>query len=198
MKSLLHSAKFLAIDMASTIFFLALWAVTHNLPLSVGLGMALGVAEIGYERWRHRRIDLMQWLSLFLVLATGIATFVTRDPRFIMLKPTIIYAIVGTVMLKPGWMNRYLPERAILLEPDVGVIFGYVWCGLMYLSGLMNLYLALNYPLASYAAFMSAWALGSKLSLFLIQYGIMRAIGVRRYRAMTPDAQAAFEAAVPA
>src|SRR5512138_2793369 len=106
MKNLLHAARFLAYDMASTIFFLVLIAITKNVTLSVALGMALGVVQIAAQGLRKRPIDTMQWMSLFLVLGSGAATLLTHDARFVMFKPTIIYAIVGAVMLKPGWMNR--------------------------------------------------------------------------------------------
>jgi len=49
-------------------------------------------------------------------------------------------------MLKPGWMNRYLPERAMEIVPDVGVVFGYIWSGLMFFSAGLNLVLALRLP----------------------------------------------------
>jgi intracellular septation protein A len=197
MKSLFHSAKFLALDMASTIFFVVLFEVTHNVVLAVAIGMVLGVAQIGWELARGKRPDAMQWLSLFLVLATGAATFITKDPRFILFKPTIIYCIVGFVMLKRGWMNRYLPQRAIILEPDVGIVFGFIWAGLMFFSGALNLAIALRGDMALSLKFLAIFPLASKLSLFAVQYATMRFIGRRRYLAMTPEAQAAFEAATP-
>ncbi len=182
MKSLFQAGKFLLIDMASTLFFVVVFSITKNIVLSVALGVALGVAEIVWERAQGRRIEAMQWLSLFLVVATGAATFFTKDPRFVLIKPSIIYVIVATVMLKPGWMNRYLPERAIELVPDIGVVFGYIWSGLMFATAIINLVVAVKFSQATWLAFMSSWALGSKLGLFLIQYTIMRFIAVRRVR----------------
>ena len=44
-----------------------------------------------------------------------------------MVKPSLIYLVVGVVMLKPGWMNRYPPPIAKELVPDVAFIFGFVW-----------------------------------------------------------------------
>ena len=134
MKSLLQSATFLFLDMASTIFFLVLYLTTHDIPLAVIAGVCLGIGQIAWERYRGKRIDAMQWLSLFLVVASGTATLLTHDPRFVLVKPSIIYVIVGVVMLKPGWMNRYLPPVAIEVVPDIAVIFGFVWAGLMFVS----------------------------------------------------------------
>ena len=119
MKSLLQSAKFLALDMASTFFFLGLYAVTRSIPISVAAGVALGIAQIVWEIARKRPIETMQWMSLFLVLASGLTALITNDVRFVLYKASIIYVIVGVVMLKPGWMNRYLPAVAIEIVPDI-------------------------------------------------------------------------------
>jgi intracellular septation protein len=98
------------------------YLLTHNLALSIVLGMALGAAQIGWLLARRKPIDTMQWMSLFLVLGAGTVALITDDPRFVMIKPSVIYIIVGVVMLKRGWMNRYLPPIAIELVPDIAVI----------------------------------------------------------------------------
>jgi intracellular septation protein len=183
MKNLFEAGKLLLLDMASTFFFLVLFLLTHNVPLSVALGMALGVGQIGWQYARKLPIDTMQWMSLFLVLGSGAATLLTHDPRFVMIKPSVIYLIVGIVMLKPGWMNRYLPPVAIEIVPDIAVIFGYVWAGLMFFSAALNLLVALNFSVVTWSASMSIYAIVSKAVLFLIQYATMRTIGVRRRRA---------------
>jgi len=183
MKSLLHSATFLLLDMASTFFYLAIYLTTHSIPIAAVAGVGLGIGQIVWERTRGKPIEAMQWMSLFLVVASAIATVLTNDPRFIMVKASVIYVIVGVVMLKPGWMNRYLPQNAMEIVPDIGVIFGFIWAGLMFVSAAVNLVSALTMSVLAWTAFMSTYALGTKIGLFLIQYGTMRFIGVRRRRA---------------
>src|ERR1700693_327902 len=183
MKHLFESGKLLLLDMASTFFFLVLYLLTHNIALSVILGMTLGVIQIGWQLTRRKPIDTMQWMSLFLVLGSGTATLITRDPRFVMIKPSMIYLIVGIVMLKPGWMNRYLPPVAIELVPDIAFIFGFVWAGLMFFSAALNLIVAFNFSVVAWSAVMSIWAIVSRPVLFLIGFATMRMIGVRRRRA---------------
>ncbi len=188
MRNLFAAAKLLLLDMASTLFFLVLFLLTKNIPLSVALGVALGIGQIAFEFVRKRPIDTMQWMSLFLVVGAGAATLITNDPRFVMVKPSLIYIVVGVVMLKPGWMNRYLPPVAKELVPDIAFIFGFVWSGLMFFSAALNVIVALNFGVVTWASFMSLYGIVSKLGLFLIQYATMRYIGVRRRRAMpTPD-----------
>jgi intracellular septation protein len=125
----------------------------------------------------------MQWMSLFLVLGAGTATLLTDDPRFVMLKPTVIYCVVGIVMLKPGWMNRYLPPVAMEIVPDIAVVFGYVWAGLMFFSACLNLIVAMSFDVVTWSAFMSVYGIVSKVLLFLIGFATMRTIGRRRRRA---------------
>jgi intracellular septation protein A len=179
MKDLFTAGRFLLQDLASTILFLLLYLLTDNLFLSVGIGMTLGAAQILWALTRRQTIGTMQWLSVVLVLASGAATFVTHDPRFVMLKPTIIYSIVGAVMMKRGWMNRYLPPRAEGVK-DVATAFGYAWAGLMFFSAALNIGLALSLDVKVWAAIMSAWGIASKIALFLIQYAVMTSIGKRR------------------
>jgi intracellular septation protein A len=179
MRNLLGAARLLLIDLASTILFLVVYLVSDNLYVAVGLGMALGVAQIGWHLHRRTAIGTMQWLSVVLVLASGTATLLTSDPTFVMLKPSVIYAIVGLVMLKRGWMNRYLPPRAAPVA-DIATIFGYVWAALMLASAALNIALALSLDAKTWAAAMSSWGVFSKIGLFLIQYATMAAVGRRR------------------
>ena len=180
MKDFLNAAKLLFLDLASTILFLVVFLLTHNTILSVSLGMALGLAQIGVQFVRRKPIDTMQWLSIGLVVVSGLATMLTRDPRFVMLKPSVIYCIVGAYMLRPGWMNRYLPAIALQTVTDLAWLFGFIWAGLMFLSAALNIGLALMLDPVTWWAAMSIWGIASKVTLFLIQYATMRFVGRRR------------------
>jgi intracellular septation protein A len=189
MKYLVDSGKLLLLDLASTFLFLVIYLLTKNVTLAVVLGMALGTAQIGWQLARKKPIDTMQWMSLFLVLGAGAATLLTDDPRFVMIKPSVIYLIVGIVMLKPGWMNRYLPPIAIEMVPDIAFIFGFAWAGLMFFSAGLNLIVALNFSVVAWSLFMSIYGIVSKVALFLIGFATMRMIGRRRRAAqMVPAA----------
>ena len=182
MGNLLHSARLLVSDLASTLLFLAVLLVTKDLILAVVLGVALGAAQIGWLLVRRRPIDTMQWLSIGLVVVSGVATLLTSDARFVMVKPSIIYCIVGAYMLRPGWMNRYMPPIAVATVPDIAFIFGYIWAGLMFGSAALNILLALTLDPVTWSAAMSIWGIVSKVALFLVQYAVMRTIGTRRGR----------------
>jgi hypothetical protein len=59
MKNLLVAGRLLLLDLASTFFFLIVYSVTKNIALSVVLGMALGVVQIGWEFACKKPIDTM-------------------------------------------------------------------------------------------------------------------------------------------
>ena len=181
MKELFYSAKYLAEDMASMILFGVVLEFSHNVPLAVGLGMALGVSQIVWHLVRKEKVDAMQWLSVSLVIIGGAATLLTKNPLFVMLKPSVISAAVGVFMLKRGWMNRYLPPVAQEWTPDIGILFGYIWAGLEFFTAGLNIFIAVTFDPLSWGKIMSVFGIASMVGLFLIQFSIMRVIGERRH-----------------
>ena len=79
-------------------------------------------------------------------------------------------------------MNRYLPPIAIELVPDIAVMLGYAWSGLMFFSAALNVVVALNFDVVTWSVTMSIYGIASKALMFLIGYTVMRTIGVARYR----------------
>lgn len=184
MKEFLTAAKFLALDLASTLFFLAVFLLTHNTVLAVGLGITFGLVQIGTQIVRGKPVATMEWLSLFLIVVAGTATLLTDDPRFVLFKPSVIYLIVGVVMLKPGWLNRYLPPIVKIAAPDVATGVGFYWSALMFVSAGVNAYVALTRSVTEWAMFMPLFGLVSKIVVFVSGFLIIRFMTRRRVRAM--------------
>jgi len=116
-----------------------------------------------------------------LVVVLGGATMLTQSPRFIMIKPTIVHFAVATVMLRRGWMLRYLPEIVVRTVPEPAIVAaGYAWAAFLAALGLANLFIALRLDFVSWAWFVSVGAGGAKLAAFAQQYGVFRAITRQR------------------
>ena len=77
MKDLLHALKYLAFDLAATLFFFLLYNVAHNITLAVIAGLTLALGQIGWELARGRRVDALQWVGLVVIAATGASTLHT-------------------------------------------------------------------------------------------------------------------------
>ncbi len=188
MRTLLSAVRALLMDLASTILFFCVYALTRSITLAVMLGLVLAVSQIGWQFLRRKPVDALQWVSLVVVIASGSASLITRDPVFVMVKPSLIYLLVGAAMLKRGWINRYLPPIALETVPDLAIGFGYAWAGLMFFSAALNLVLALSLSVTAWGVAMSAWGIVSKFALILIQIGVMKSTGRRRYHAQVAAA----------
>jgi intracellular septation protein len=180
---IVHAGKWLIADLFSTLLFVGLYAVTHSVFVATGLAIVGGIGQIAYLRARGAAIDAMQWLSLALVVVFGVASLMTHDARFIMLKPSLIYVAVGAVMLRPGWMLRYQPPVALRWGRDVAGVFGYVWAGLMFATAALNLAFVAHGDAKLWAWFVGVAPLASKLGLFAVQYLTTRLVVAARMRA---------------
>ena len=86
-------------------------------------------------------------------------------------------------MLRPGWIVRYQPPLALRWSRDVGMAFGYIWAGLMFATGALNMALVIHGDPKLWAWFLGVFPIASKLALFAVQYGLTRLIVIRRMRA---------------
>src|SRR4051794_31305517 len=92
----MRSALFqLVEDFLSTIVYLVVFVASGNLVVAVACALAVGIAQLALLRWCGKPIDLMQGLSLALVIAFGAAALITDDSRFMMSKPSVIHFAVG-------------------------------------------------------------------------------------------------------
>src|SRR4030081_2417522 len=96
-------------DFFSPIVFLALYFITGNILLATGVAIAGAIAQVIYARIKGEPLSFMTYASLGLVIVLGGATPLTNDPRFVLAKPSIAHFAIGAIMLKRGWMLRYMP-----------------------------------------------------------------------------------------
>jgi intracellular septation protein A len=173
----------LAEDFLSTIVFLIAYFATGNLYLAVILAIVVGVGQFVLLKRRGRTLDAMGWLSLGFAIALGGATLITDDSRFIMAKPSVIHFAIAVVMLRPGWLKRYMPDVVRENVPErVLVASGYAWAALMIVLGLANLVIASRYSIEVWAWFISLGAVGAKVVAFLIQFALIQILVRRKLR----------------
>jgi intracellular septation protein len=179
----------LFLDFLSAIVFLILYALTDNLWLATGVAVAVSIGQIVLAKVRGEKIDAMQWLVLFLVLVLGGATLLANDSRFIMLKPTLTHSAVAIVMLRRGWMGRYLPPIAIEnLSERFIVVAGYCWAAWIFTMALANLVVAMNFSFQVWGWFVAIGLFGGKFLGVLVQYVVGRAAISRKLRTASEPA----------
>ena len=116
------------------------------------------LVQVIYMKAKHRRIDLMLWISLVLVVLLGGATVWFHDPMFIKWKPSIAFWVMGLVF----WVSRAFFNKNILrltlgeelhLPDAVWQRLHFGWIAFFALMGLINLWVAYAFSTDVWANF---------------------------------------------
>jgi intracellular septation protein len=146
------------------------------------VAIAGAVAQVIYAHLKGQQLGFMTYASLALVIVLGGATLLTRDPRFVLAKPAIAHFAIGTIMLKRGWMLRYMPPIVAETIPEYVTTAGYAWAALMFALGAGVIAVALTGDIKLWALYVSVVAVGAKVLAFAVQYVVFRIIIVSRIR----------------
>lgn len=170
-------------DFFSTIVFLVVYAATGDILIATGVAIAGAVGQFIQARIKRQKLDIMTWASFALVIVLGGATLLTKDPRFVLVKPAIGHFAIGAIMLRRGWMLRYSPPIIRDNVPELAIKSGYVWAALMFVLGLGVIAVAMTGDVKLWAIYVSVIAMGAKIVAFGINYIVMRVAVTRKLRA---------------
>lgn len=170
-------------DFLSTIVFLVIYLATDNVVLATSVAIAGAIAQVIHARVKGRELGFMTWASLALVIVLGTVTILTRDPRFVLAKPSIAHFAIGAIMLKRGWMLRYMPPLVADTIPEYVAFAGFAWAALMFALGAGTIAIAMTGDLKLWTIYVSVVAVGAKIAAFAIQYVVFRLAVTNRIRA---------------
>ncbi|HTB00346.1 MAG TPA: septation protein IspZ [Bradyrhizobium sp.] len=170
-------------DFFSTIVFLVIYLATDNIVLATSVAIAGAIAQVVYSRIKGQEMGFMTWASLGLVIVLGGATILTNDISFVLAKPAVAHFAIGAIMLKRGWMLRYMPPIVAETIPEYVTFAGYAWAALMFVLGAGTIAIALTGDLKLWAIYVSVVLLGAKLAAFAVQYLAFRILVTSRIRA---------------
>jgi intracellular septation protein len=173
----------LGTDFLSTILFLVIYLATDNVLLATGVAIGGAVAQVIYARIKGQQLAYMTWASLALVIVLGTVTLLTHDPRFVLAKPAIGHFAVGLIMLKRGWMLRYLPPIVTETIPEYVTFAGYAWAALMFVLGAGTIGVAATGDMKLWTFYVTVVLLCAKVAAFAVQYVAFRLLVGSRLRA---------------
>src|SRR3954466_15964979 len=173
----------LGADFFSTILFVAIYFITDNVLLATGVAIAGAIAQVVYARIKGKPLGYMTYASVALVIVLGSATLLTNDPRFVLAKPAIGHFAIGAIMLKRGWMLRYLPPIVTENIPEYVTVAGYAWAALMFVLGAGTIGVAMTGDMKLWTFYVTVVLLGAKVAAFAVQYVAFRVLVGSRLRA---------------
>jgi intracellular septation protein len=122
-----------------------------DIYVATAVAIVATVVQVSWLKLRGRRVDLMLWASLAIIVVFGGATLLLQDETFIKWKPTVLYWLFGTVLaggvllFRKNLIRTLLGEQMRLPDP-VWARLNWSWVGFFAFMGAANLYVANNYP----------------------------------------------------
>ena len=158
------------------LFFIAFkW---QGIYVATGVAIAASVAQIAWFHWRGKT-SAVHWLSFAIIVVFGGATLLLQDDRFIRWKPTVLYwacalaLLIGRVFFDANWLRKVMPTDELVLPDAVWTKLTWAWIGFFAAMGCLNLYVAFNYSLDTWANFKVWWSMGIILAWSLAQGAYM-------------------------
>ena len=161
------------------LFFIAF--KLQGIYVATAVAIAASFAQIGWLWLRGRKIDAMLWVSLAIIVVFGSATLLLHDETFIKWKPTVLYWLFASVLsvsalvFHKNLMRAMLGEKIQLPDPAWSKL-NFSWVGFFAGMGVLNLYVAFNFPTDTWVNFKLFGGMGLMLafviaqSLFLAKY----------------------------
>jgi len=149
--------------------------------LATAVAIIASAAQIVYLLLRGRKVDVMLWVSLAIIVVFGGATIYFHNEAFIKWKPTVLYwvfalALVGAQLTMGKNLIRLMMKAQIELPDVVWNRLNMAWAAFFAAMGFINLYIAYNFPTSIWVNFklfgfmglMIAFVIGQ--TMFLSKY----------------------------
>lgn len=122
----------------------------------------------------RKPVDKMLWAGLVIVVVLGGLTLWFHDETFIKWKPTVIYWLMAlgflvTEIILGRKMLRQMMGGQLTAPDAVWRRLGWAWVGFFAFMGVLNLYVAFNFPLDTWVSFKMWGSLGLTLVFTLAQ-----------------------------
>lgn len=115
--------------------------------VATGAAIAATVVQLAWLRLAGHRIEVMNWLSLVLIVVFGGLTIGLHDETFIKWKPTILYWAFAAVLAGARWLRgknliRSLLGAQMTLPDPVWDRLNVLWTLFFAVMGALNLVIA--------------------------------------------------------
>lgn len=164
----------LLIDFLPIAIFFAVYQFTDDIVLATLVLIPATLAQVGFVRWRYKRVETMQLVTLALVVVLGGATVIFHNPAFIQWKPTVVNALFAVAFLAaPLFGGKTLIERmmghAMSLPMTIWKRLNLAWVMFFATMALLNVYVFKTFDEATWVNFKLFGMLGLTLAFIIAQ-----------------------------
>ena len=136
--------------------------------------MLASVVQVLFYRIRHHRFEMMQLVSMGLIMTLGGLTLFFHNPWFIKWKPTVIYWLTAAGLLGSAWFSskplvQRLMEKNIQLPQMFWKRLNYAWSFFFIIMGIANLVVAYHFDTDTWVNFKLFGGTACMILFILIQ-----------------------------
>ncbi len=144
--------------------------------LATAVVIVATMVQVALLKLRGRKVDVMLWVSLVLVVVLGGLTIYFRSETFIKWKPSGLYWAMGLAfwlgpLLFGKNLLRVLMGEQLQLPAPVWQRLNFAWIAFFALMGLLNLWVAYSFSTATWVNFKLFGGIGLML-LFTLAQGL--------------------------
>lgn len=163
----------LLIDFFPIILFFIAFKV-WGIYVATAVAIAATVLQIAYLRYKHGKVETMQWLSLGVIVLFGGATLLAHSDTFIKWKPTVLYWLMGSALLVGRWVFKRNFIKSLMgaqleLPESAWGTLNWAWAAFFAAMGLLNLWVAFNFDTDTWVNFKLFGGMGLMLVFVLAQ-----------------------------
>src|SRR6266704_3495420 len=168
-----NGAMKLLFDLFPVVLFFVAFKL-FDIYTATAVAIAATFLQIGWLKWRRRRVDTMMWISLVIIVVFGGATLALYDETFIKWKPTVLYWLFGVVIAVAQSLFRRNLVRAMLggqvrMPDGVWTRLNWSWVGFFIFMGAANLLVAYSFPTDTWVNFKLFGGMGLMLVFVVLQ-----------------------------
>jgi intracellular septation protein len=135
------------------------------------------IIQIVWAKIRYKKVDKTLWMSAILVTVLGSMTLYFQNDAFIKWKPTLLYWIFTTAILAAHWfwqknIIKTMMGKEVKLPESIWIKLNYAWAIFFAALGCLNLYVAFNFSIDTWASFKLFGTMGL-MFVFIITQSLM-------------------------
>jgi len=144
-------------DLFPLLLFFAAFKVA-GIFAATAVAIAASFAQIGWTRFRKRKVDPMLWVSLGVIVVFGGATLLLRNETFVKWKPTVLYwcfasALLGSRLFFGKNLIEAMLRGKIALPAPVWRNLNVSWAAFFACLGFANLFVAYRFSTDAWVNF---------------------------------------------
>ncbi len=130
----------------------------YDIYVATAVVIVATIVLVGFNWFKYRKVETMQWITLGLILVMGGATLYLQDEQFIKWKLTIIEWLFGGAFLGSQFLGKQpfvqrMMSSALELPDVIWKRLNLMWAFFFISVGFINLYVMHNYNTDDWVTF---------------------------------------------